>query len=69
LIDAGGGASVGTVAKIEEQLRHWLTDDAARSSAGTAARNLVEKGLGAADRSWRLVERLLDGSRGALGGG
>jgi 3-deoxy-D-manno-octulosonic-acid transferase len=69
LIDAGGGASVDTVAKIEEQLRHWLTDDAARSSAGTAARNLVEKGLGAADRSWRLVERLLDGSRGALGGG
>jgi len=68
LIDAGGGASVDTDARLAEQLRNWLTDDAARTSAGTAARRLVEKGLGAADRSWRLVERLLDGSRGTLGG-
>jgi 3-deoxy-D-manno-octulosonic-acid transferase len=62
LITAGGGASEATDAGLESRLRAWLTDDAACARAGNAARNLVERGLGAAERSWRLVEGLLGAS-------
>jgi hypothetical protein len=41
-------------------LLSWLGDEAARAEAGDAARRTVERGLGAAERSWRLVETLLD---------
>ena len=60
LIEAGGGASVADEAALEARVRDWMTDSAARDAAGIAARTLVERGLGAADRSWALVARLLD---------
>jgi 3-deoxy-D-manno-octulosonic-acid transferase len=60
LIDAGGGASESTESGLESRLRTWLTDDSARQEAGHAARDLVERGLGAAERSWKLVATLLD---------
>ena len=59
LIAAGGGASAEDEAGLESRLREWLTDDSAHAHAGHAARDLVEKGLGAAERSWQLVEGLL----------
>ena len=59
LIEVGGGASAESEAGLESRLRDWLTDDDARATAGRAARDLVERGLGAAERSWRLVEGLL----------
>ena len=59
LIEVGGGASADSEAGLESRLRDWLTDDDARATAGRAARDLVERGLGAAERSWRLVEGLL----------
>jgi 3-deoxy-D-manno-octulosonic-acid transferase len=59
LIEAGGGASADGEVGLESRLRGWLTDDGARASAGSAARDLVERGLGAAERSWQLVEGLL----------
>ena len=59
LIDAGGGASGRDESALEAHMREWLTNGAARRSAGTAARTLVERGLGAAERSWALVAGLL----------
>jgi 3-deoxy-D-manno-octulosonic-acid transferase len=59
LIANGGGASASSENAIESRLRMWLSDAAARGQAGDAARALVQGGLGAAERSWELVERLL----------
>ncbi|HEX6966953.1 MAG TPA: glycosyltransferase N-terminal domain-containing protein [Gemmatimonadaceae bacterium] len=61
LIARGGGASVDSVDALRDRLRDWLGRDDARRSAGDAARALVQHGLGAADRSLALVERLLRG--------
>ena len=59
LIATGGGASEAAEAGLESRLREWLTDEGARVRAGVAARRLVEQGVGAAERSWTLVARLL----------
>jgi 3-deoxy-D-manno-octulosonic-acid transferase len=61
LIAAGGGVSVDGAAALGGTLGTWLSDTGARTEAGAAARRLVERGLGAAERSWRLVAALLDG--------
>jgi hypothetical protein len=44
---------------MSKQLVAWLAGDSARSEAGGRARALVRSGLGAARRSFELVERLL----------
>ena len=61
LIATGGGASESTEAGVESRLRSWLANESLRLEAGAAARELVRKGLGAAERSWRLVAGLLNG--------
>jgi 3-deoxy-D-manno-octulosonic-acid transferase len=61
LLASGGGAVGATAGVLEEALAQWLGDAAAGRRAGDAARGVVERGLGAAERSWKLVERLLDG--------
>lgn len=63
LIAAGGGASEPTEAGLESRLRGWFTDEARRAQAGTAARELVKQGLGAAERSWKLVSVLVDANQ------
>jgi 3-deoxy-D-manno-octulosonic-acid transferase len=59
LSQRGGGVSVADDTELCRRLRLWLTDDAARREAGDYARALVRSGVGAADRSYELVERLL----------
>ena len=59
LIANGGGATESTESGLEARLREWLTNDRGRIESGAAARELVRGGLGAADRSWRLVAGLL----------
>lgn len=54
-----GGDSVATVDETIEVLQHWLSDAAARDAAGSAARAVVQRGLGAGERSWALVSGLL----------
>jgi 3-deoxy-D-manno-octulosonic-acid transferase len=54
-----GGDSVATVDETIEALTHWLGDPQARTTAGSAARHLVQRGLGAAERSYTLVTGLL----------
>jgi 3-deoxy-D-manno-octulosonic-acid transferase len=55
-----GGASVTGQATLQQRLARWLTDPVARGEAGDHARALVRSGLGAAERSFALVDRLLD---------
>ncbi len=54
-----GGRAVKDAGQLVDALLAWLTDDAARRSAGEAARAMVRNGLGAAERSWSLVRGLL----------
>jgi 3-deoxy-D-manno-octulosonic-acid transferase len=59
LLKAGAARSVATVDETVEVLGQWFGDEAARASAGQAARALVEAGTGAAERTLELVLRLL----------
>lgn len=56
-----GGVSVSTTAALTDQLSTWLGDRAARTAAGSRAQAVVRDGLGAAERTFSLVERLLGG--------
>jgi 3-deoxy-D-manno-octulosonic-acid transferase len=58
---AGGGFEVNDSAEILRELRTLLGGDEARSAAGSKARSFVQAGLGAAERSYALVSRLLGG--------
>jgi 3-deoxy-D-manno-octulosonic-acid transferase len=59
LLDADGAVSAASAADLERTLDHWLTEPDARVAAGHSARAVVHRGLGAAERSWQLVEALL----------
>lgn len=67
LLDAGGARAVSGAADLEAALAHWLEHPATGAAAGVAARRVVDEGRGAAERSVRLVERLL--AAGARTGG
>jgi len=60
LIEVGGGAVVSGEADLSLRLGEWLGSLPARDSAGSAARSMVEDGVGAAERSYELVSALLD---------
>ena len=59
LLDADAARAVGGMADIEQVVRGWLQDAAARGDTGARARDVVDQGRGAAERSVRLVEKLL----------
>jgi 3-deoxy-D-manno-octulosonic-acid transferase len=59
LAQRGGGAAASNEADLAKRARTWITDPAARREAGDYARALVRSGLGAAERSFDLVNRLL----------
>ena len=59
LLRDDAGRSVADLASLSDALVTWLEDPIARRAAGGRARALVEKGVGAAERSLRVVERLL----------
>ena len=59
LLDADAAVSAADEAELQRALDNWLTDAAACHAAGDAARAVVHRGLGAAKRSWKLVEGLL----------
>jgi 3-deoxy-D-manno-octulosonic-acid transferase len=60
LLDAGGAVSVADGAALERAARAWLANDTARTTAGAAARAVVERGLGSAERSVGLLLDLLE---------
>jgi 3-deoxy-D-manno-octulosonic-acid transferase len=59
LIEAGGGAAVTGEADLLLRLAEWLGSVPARDAAGASAREMVQSGLGAAERSFALVIALL----------
>jgi 3-deoxy-D-manno-octulosonic-acid transferase len=59
LLECGAGFSVNSSMDLAARILALLTDKSAAAAAGNRARGLVERGLGAADRSSTLVERLL----------
>ncbi len=63
LLSAGGAVTVRDAAACASAFGGWLTDPASRHSAGDHARAVVESGLGAAQRSAALVERLMSAAR------
>jgi hypothetical protein len=50
---------VSGASELERGITHWLRDGEARAEAGRQARGVVERNLGAAERSLRILERLL----------
>ena len=66
LVKAGGGVAVPHATALGGALIGWLHSEPARRAAGERALAVVRNGLGAADRSARLVERLLERRRPSL---
>lgn len=60
LLDAGGAVAVRDSDELAGTLARWLGDETARASAVRAARAVVERGQGAADRSVQLVIDLVE---------
>lgn len=59
LLECGGGFSLATAGEIAARVVALLGEGGARSEAGDHALALVERGLGAAERSMELVEGLV----------
>jgi 3-deoxy-D-manno-octulosonic-acid transferase len=59
LVQRAGGAAVASESELARRLRLWSTDVAARREAGNFARALVRSGVGAAERSFELIDRLV----------
>ncbi len=59
LLKSGGARTTSDVPALEAALVEWLEDATARTRAGVCARKVVEDGRGAAERSTRMVERLM----------
>jgi 3-deoxy-D-manno-octulosonic-acid transferase len=59
LLDAHAALQVESAPALEAEVRHLLTDPAARQQLGTAARRLVLEQQGATDRTLALLDHLL----------
>jgi 3-deoxy-D-manno-octulosonic-acid transferase len=59
LLDADGALVADDAASLERRLLRWLESPSERGAAGRAARDVVHGGLGAAERSYALVNDLL----------
>jgi 3-deoxy-D-manno-octulosonic-acid transferase len=59
LVDAEGAMAVSDVAAIRGALERWVADADAWRAVGVRARAVVHAGLGAAERSYQLVEELM----------
>jgi 3-deoxy-D-manno-octulosonic-acid transferase len=60
LLEGGGGSCAPDSAALEAAVRSWLDNDSARATAGAAARAVVDRGRGAAERSVGLLLDLLE---------
>src|SRR5438093_517202 len=59
LLGAGAARSVRDAGDLQRVMLEWFQSPDVRREAGGRARSAVEHGRGAADRSLKLVERLL----------
>ncbi|HVM43148.1 MAG TPA: glycosyltransferase N-terminal domain-containing protein [Gemmatimonadales bacterium] len=60
LLEAGGARAAGGRGELSAALSEWLQNESARAVAAAAARAVVERGRGAADRSVRLLIDLVE---------
>jgi 3-deoxy-D-manno-octulosonic-acid transferase len=60
LLEAGAAAAAPDATALAGIIAEWLTNESARAAAGAAARAVVERGLGAAERSLGLVLELVE---------
>jgi 3-deoxy-D-manno-octulosonic-acid transferase len=60
LIEAGAARDARDAVELEDAIAHWWRDETARAAAGAAARAVVDRGKGAAERSADLVIELLE---------
>ena len=51
LVDRGGAKLVHTAQQLSDAILTWLKDDAARTTAGSIGRQLIDENLGAVDRT------------------
>ncbi len=59
LLKVGGAQAVNSALDIEDALVEWFQNATLRRAAGGHARAAIDRGRGAAERSFKLVERLL----------
>jgi 3-deoxy-D-manno-octulosonic-acid transferase len=65
LLEAGAATALGrssvkgASAALERQWENWLSDDRARQTRGRLAREVVERGMGASERSARMLAQLI----------
>jgi 3-deoxy-D-manno-octulosonic-acid transferase len=59
LIVAQGGRAAANAQELGESLTGWLANATARADAGQRARAMVQRGTGAAERSYQLVQALI----------
>lgn len=69
LLEDGGGTALarlgtrGAAAELEKAWNTWITDDVGRRAQGTRARSVVERGLGASERSAEMLVELIERAR------
>jgi len=61
LLEVDGGASVRNVSDATDVIGRWMESETLAATAGEQARAVVRRGVGAADRAYDLVMRLLKG--------
>ena len=65
LLQAGGATALGPYRvsgagdALQRQWEHWIADDRARQAGGRLAREVVERGVGASERSASLLAQLI----------
>lgn len=59
LRDAGGAVAIGSGEEMRTVWERWLGDAAGRAATGRRAREVVERGLGAAERSADMLDQLI----------
>ena len=62
LLEAGGARAARDARELEAAAGEWLGSETARAAAGAAARAVVERGKGAAERSLQMVIALVERS-------
>jgi 3-deoxy-D-manno-octulosonic-acid transferase len=69
LLEHGGGTALtstssrGAAAALEKHWSNWITDDAGREAQGNRARAVVERGLGASEKSAEMLVELISSRR------
>lgn len=59
LREGGAAVSIASARELQAQWEQWMTDETGRAAMGRRARQVVERGLGAARRSAEMLDQLI----------